>query len=376
MGSFCVLYLELHVPMLSAVVSQEVEGADWVARNRAYKRNAARWAKSQPGPRLCVLKTVMAVMASLIHRALQIAGAAWQEAQERRARAGQTRSYRMLEAAVSQDLRDFYIGMVRVLLQLPRGLSLSVMTLDLKLLLFRVASKAMCALHILLRRSRRMNPYSLFLSLLTLKYDETTSCMWDALRSFFQERYPEFTNDAKSCLEAVAETLDRDISGIEARHALSRRITVARSVQTWAPKLAATSAEFTVRQVLLQQGVDASCHPDDQRNNQDSTNNAAKKKKVVGGGGGMWRAYLHEQSQGRRFTRSTIQELSEEFRNLSESDKAYYKDLGNRATLAHRHGYQSFGERAPRRRGLPRIADAAVGAAPMDSRAVLTSCDA
>ena len=178
-----------------------MEGADWATRNRAFKRKAHRWAESNPGPRLCVLQTAMLVMSSLMHRALQIAAVAWQECQEKKAMQGQPRSFRMLEAACSQDLREYFVAMVRVLLQLPRGLSLSSMTLQLKLLMLRVVSKAVCSLHTLLRRVRSMHPYLLFRSLETHEYDATPPCLWDALRSYFYEKFPHFTDDAKHVLK-------------------------------------------------------------------------------------------------------------------------------------------------------------------------------
>ena len=347
-------------------IPEDVQAADWVARNRAYKRNARRWADSGPGPRLCVLKTAMLVMAALMHRALQVAGVEWQRQQEKKASQGQDRSYRMLEAAFSQDLRDYFVGMIRILLRLPQGLSLSKMTLPLKLLMLRVVARSMCSLHVLLRVAREMHPYLLFRSLLTHEYDKTPPCMWDSLRTFFHESFPDFSEDARASLEALAETMDRCISTIEARHALTRRLTVARGVQTWIPKLASTSAEFCLRQVLLQQGPEAFA-------SQASDEPAGKTKpeKKRRGGGGACRAFLHEHSAGRRFTKSSLKELLQEFHSLDPTALAYYEDLGKRAAFAHRNGYHSFGERKPR---VPRTAQQALADnAPMVSGQHLTS---
>ena len=214
---------------------------------------------------------------------------------------GQPRSFRMLEAACSQDLRDYFVQMMRILLQLPRAVSLATMTLQLKLLMVRVVSRGVCCLHMLLRQARGMHPYLLFRSLETHNYDDTPPCLWDSLRFFFHEMFPTFSDDAKASLEAMAETLDKCISSIEARHALSRRLTVAKGVQTWTPKLAAMSAEFCLRQVLLQQQAAAEVATDEQ---------AEQAQKKRSGGGGAYRAFLHERSAGRRFSRSSIQELT------------------------------------------------------------------
>ena len=191
----------------------------------------------------------MTVMASLMHRALQIAGAAWAEKQDRESANGRSRSYRLLEAAFANDLKDYFCGMCRVLLPLPRGIPLAAMTLKLKAMMFRVASRAMCSMHALLRTARRMHPYLLFRTLVTGEYDESPPCMWDALATFFRAEFPEFSEEARASLEGLAEIVDKCISSIEARHALSRRLTVSRGVQTWTPKLAAASAEFCIRQV-------------------------------------------------------------------------------------------------------------------------------
>ncbi len=59
-------------------------------------------------------------------------------------------------------------------------------------------------------------------------------------------------------------------------------------------------------------------------------------------GGGAWRAFCHERCKGSRFTLASIQQLSEDYRNLSVSEKQRYVEAGAAAVLARKHGYQSF----------------------------------
>ena len=318
-----------------------------MTRNRAFRRNAERWSRSHPGPRLCVLKTCLIIMDTLLHKALQVAGTAWVEKQERKAARGEARSYRMLEAAGNQDLIEYFASMMRVMLQLPLGIMLVSMTLQLKCLLYRVASRAMCSLHLLLRVPRGLHPYVLFRSLTTGIYDELPSCLRDSLADFFHKRFPDFTREARACLEALAEMTDKCISSIEARHALSRRLTVARGVQTWVPKVASTSAEFSLKQTLLLQKSQStdSDKPDVTVGRRKGRAPGKQPGARGGGGGGAYRAFLHERSQGRRFTRIGIRQLTDEFHALDPEAMAYYEEQGRLATLAWRSGYHAFGAR-------------------------------
>ena len=302
----------------------------------------------------------MLVMSSLMHRALQIAGVEWAHAQEKKASLGQPRSYRMLEAAFSHDLQEFFGGMMRTLLQLPRGLGLEQMTLKLKQLHFRVASRSMCSMHMLLRGPRRMHPYVLFRALATGTYEDMPPpCMHDALASFFLSKFPNFTADAKACLEGLAEAVDRCISSIESRHALSRRLTVARGVQTWTPKLASTSAEFSLRQVLLQENTGLAAAAQENPASAATATAAKPAKKApgkqrgaLGGGGGPYRAFLHERCAGQKLNRASMKALADEYRNLGEDAMTYFREQGRLATLAWRNGYHAFGERRQRTPGL------------------------
>ena len=292
----------------------------------------------------------MLIMDHLMHRCLKVAGQEWLKQQELKAFRGEPRSYRMLEACAQRDLNVYFANMIRLLLRFPRGIEQAVMTIRLKLLCFRLVSRAMCSLHQLLRLARNGVPYALFTSLETGTYCDLPPCQWDALALQFRTWFPQFTTEARAALESLAELIDLDISTVESRHAACRRITVARGVQTWAPKLATTSAEYTLRQMVLAQasfGVKA--EKEAQATKEEQPQGSAKK----GGGGGSWNAFLHERAMGRRVDECS-RSLAQEYRNLSDADKAYFDRQGQLGKLASRHGFAAFGAR-DRQRSRPSL---------------------
>ena len=153
------------------------------------------------------------------------------------------------------------------------------------------------------------------------------------LTSWFRKTFPDFTADAGACLEALAHVTDRCISSVEARHALTRRITTMQGLHTWAPKLAATSAEFTLRQILAEMRLQGD---DPAGAGATKPSRQGKQPGARGGGGGSYRAFLHERSRGQRLTLASIRSLTLEYHGLDEASKAYYRDQGRLATLAWR----------------------------------------
>ena len=182
--------------------AEETDATSWVARNKAFRRNAATWSLSNPASRLVILKSCMAVTASLIHRCLQIGSSEWEAEQELKASRGQARSYRILEAASLHDLKDFFAGMFRLLLQPPRGLAREQLNSQILVLLFRMVSRAVCAMHQLLRRARRSYPYKLFTAMTENCYPNDPSCLYDELTVQFKAWFPEFNADASVHMQA------------------------------------------------------------------------------------------------------------------------------------------------------------------------------
>lgn len=246
----------------------------------------------------------------------------------------------MVEAALQRDLKEFFIGFMRLLVQPVMGLAAAEETLQNKLLLFRLISRATCSMHCLLRSMRSMYPYSLFLALVTKQYGEDPPCMFDELAVQFRKWYPTFDSEASAALECLAEGVDLDISAVEARHASSRRIVLSKGLQTWAPTIGHVSADWSFKQIHSRECSSAS-----------KVGNVKTKQQTgyKGGAGGAWRAYVHAQSTGKKLCRDDFKRLSEEYRALSEHERNHYKHLGEQGTLAAKHGGRAFGPRVRKR---------------------------
>ena len=325
----------------------EVNASDWVKRNRAYKRNAAAWADSKPAHRLAILKQAMMPMATLMHRALRLASKEWCDEQELKTARGEARSFRLLEAARQEDLKEYFTNMLLLLLQPLKGVPFVQLTASLRIRMFRVVARGVCSMHQLLRLGRRAFPYQLFHALETGEYSEASPCLFDEFTQAFKTWHPNFDEEAGVCLEAVAEAVDLEIAAIEARHALSRRLVVSKGVQAWVPHLANTSAEWSVRQIILRES-EVRPRAVDKPVARPLKRQPGKQEGARGGGGGPWKAFLHERAAGRKICKSVAKQLSDEYNNLTAEEMSYFQLLGRDGTTAWRHGFHAFGERQDR----------------------------
>ena len=326
--------------------------SDWVARNRAFRRNALLWARSKPCLRLMVLKLAMQAMVGLIHRLLHLGSEDWEKEQELKTARGEQRSYRMAEAAFQNDLKEYFQKMLLLLLRFPPGIRRQDLTASLQVLLFRVVSRAACSMHQLLRQRRNGQPYLLFRQLKEASaWDGGPPCMRDELSTAFYRWYPEYSPGAAVSLESLALAVDLDIAAIESRHAASRRIITSVN-QTWAPSMQQVSAEWTLRQMCLRQAETQPLRPDEAEEGIKSQPRRAKRQGqgkqqgAKGGGGGPWRAFIHEMCQGVKLTLSVAREMSAAYRALTPQEMKHYQALGAAGNLAWRHGHASFGERS------------------------------
>ena len=236
------------------------------------------------------------------------------------------------------------------------------MTLQNRVLAFRLISRAACSMHHLLRSARNHHPYLLFLALLNQKYgdDSGPACLWDELTVQFRTWYPEFTNEACAALEALAEAIDLDIAAIESRHAVSRRLVMTKGVQAWVPSVQSVSADFSYGQVRRNEtskGVkmtdpaqsDEACDTMPNQNQRLCSAASVPNRKKRRGGGGSWRAFVHLNLHGDKLTSAKATQLSEQYRALSDEEMAPYITLGEQGTLAARYGSGAFGERRRQR---------------------------
>ena len=329
----------------------DVNASDWVKRNRAFKKKAGLWSMSRPLPRLTALSLCASVMDRMMHGCLHVASKQWEREQQQKVARGQARTYRMVHAASQADLKVFYAGMLHMLLLCPDVLATADKNLETRSMLSRLISRSMSSMHQLLRRHRRGQPYKLFLALQTGMYDQDPECMWGELTSAFRKWWPRLNAEAKSALEMLADVLDMDISAIESRHALARRLAILRGTQVPVPRVRTTAAEWTLKQIAVQEtdhtppmyrrGEHGKVSPSQPK----PPKKAGKKDGARGGGGGPWKAYLHTMHAGRKFTAASIRELRDAYNSLSEEEMSHSARLGHLGNLAWRSGHASFGER-------------------------------
>ena len=155
-------------------------------------------------------------------------------------------------------------------------------------------------------------------------------------------------------LEAVAQMTSCDIAQIEARHSSNREISMMRA-RGWWPSLKAIAAVFIARTVARMSSSSASSSNDDGA----SPASSSRKKKPRRGGGGAYRAFVSAMLRGTSggVSAARLSEVAQQFRNLTESEKQFYEEVGEAATRAHAAGHEAFGA-GGRGRGERRAPDA------------------
>lgn len=176
--------------------------------------------------------------------------------------------------------------------------------------------------------------------------DEVTLCLchlFDTCESFCGD-------DCRAILIALATLVEVDIGAIERQRAISRKVIQSRNT-THAVTLQTLSADFMVRQSMQRSTDSFSFQHFDctsivrklKRRHLRNSKQTKKKIKKRKGGGGAYRAFLSVRTKGTAATAESWSQAKVAYRNLSEEDKAYFKDLGRLATAAHRQGFKAFG---------------------------------
>lgn len=164
--------------------------------------------------------------------------------------------------------------------------------------------------------------------------------LWSCEASREQLSSPE----SMAILEALASGISLDIGQIEAKHASNREVSLLRS-RGWLPSLQSVTAAFVAKTARLFKETVEPRRAGQESQDQPPPTRQPKKRR---GGGGAWRAYVHVRAAGMRLDGPALSRLSEEYRRLSEEDKAHYAFVGQRASLAHSQGHSAFPRHAQR----------------------------
>ena len=286
-----------------------------IEQKRAFKKKAGLWAQSQPLPRLTLLMQMMTVIRHLQHKFFHLASAKFEREQQVKCARDSHRTYRVLEVALGKDLQQAFEAIYACFAREPLGFPIHARNLKHRSLAFRLLARCGSALHQVMRFVHQRHPYRAFL---LLKQAEGSlqdlasepACMRDEFSADFFTRFNrEQQEEALVTLEAIAAGVDVDISAMEARHALTRRTTVQKSLQTWVASLESVNVTWTVRQCQRQNQNKARAQPKPKTqqptDHKEKTNKGMKRKlgesqagpaktKTSGGGGGPFRAFIHE----------------------------------------------------------------------------------
>ena len=100
---------------------------------------------------------------------------------------------------------------------------------------------------------------------------------------------------------------------MESRHAVVRRLTVLRSLQTWAASLEDINVRWAMKQACQNTKTQMRSK---QREDVKKGRKRGKHRHGPGGhggGGGAWRAFLHVSYAGQKFNKDTIKQASAEY---------------------------------------------------------------
>ena len=265
----------------------------------------------------------------------------------------------MLEAANGTILETAFAQLVQNLIQPLAALVPEDCTVRNRAFGFRLHSRLGCALHQLLRMPHDGHPYLLFKILLgdpesVESAVSTPACMHDELAHAFFARYPADSmafgdnTRARATLQVLADICQIDIAQLESRHAAVRRLTLKKSLHTWVADFQQLASDWTCRTVAAARATADNTGEKQEQKSKD-VNDVKKKKRK--GGGGAYRAFLHFRYKGQRATPQLWAQAAREYWNLSSDERAYYQELGRRASIAWRAGFRAFATNEPAAHG-------------------------
>jgi len=317
---------------------------DWAAWNAHLKQTLATWITREPVTHLVVMRIVMTPLVDLMHVLLRISSHNWELEQQALYAEGHGRSFRIIEAASGRHVEAATRGLHQLFHDHPQALPMKSMTLSTRNLMFRMLARSLAGLQFLLEHSHTGFPYRLFLAMRgpeeAQKILDAEPCLRDELSSIILGRFNTVEKlcgpDCQSILECIAIMADIDIATIESRHAATRRVISARSVQTHASSLEAISAEWVLRQHgLVKRDFRARAGWKAKKGRGGEGEGGGRRRKVTRKrtvGGGAYRAFLHIKSAGGiAWTPEKMRAMAVEYRQLSATDSLYFKEIGRLA---------------------------------------------
>ena len=318
------------------------EGKSWTAINQEYAKKANDFASGYIPPELfsAVLLVLQPAM-QLLQGQLRVAGQEWQKMQEFEASQGRPRTFPAVEKARGSLLSSCLQRLFRVFGDAPPGFSLNSYVRRARSLLFRLLSALTSVLHFNMRRFERSFPWQLF-TLLASTSDacvdallELPECLRDPVAQRFFGLFPApqevRSREALAFLQMLACMIQTDISSVEASHASTRELCMARSrgrIPTIQSVAADTFFRFVRKRYDPAGAQDRESRRGPQGPGQAEQQEKKRKRQHRHRFQGAWRAFLHKRLQGRALTTSLIKEMSAEYQQLSFDEWTTFYELG------------------------------------------------
>lgn len=328
--------------------------------NDTMRKRACKWASlSGLASAVAVFRHCIAPAMSAMHRNLFIGSEAWDTDQEVLAAKGMQRSYKVLDEASGNGVAEFNENLYHRFHSLLPAVQDRSKTRSTRALAFRLLSRTGSGMHHFVEMDRQTFPVKLFEGMVSndanLVYESALSsgCLLDEISEQFLQQFPNAESynsaDATAILLAMATMWEVDITLIEARHAAVRRLVKARSVQTHVLKLDFLNGDYACRQHARQLLRFYPERPQTLKKKKASAKVRKISKKTgkpIRRPGGAWKAFMHVNLKG-KFSRQSMGQLAQQYRSLHETEKEWFKDLGEMAKLRAASGLAGFGDGNP-----------------------------
>ena len=358
-------FSQLHVsggPEAAEGAQPSAEKLSWAEFNKAMRGKAAQFAGLKPGGAIALLKPVMRLNMDMLYHSLKVSSDDWDR--EQGSKGSNVRCYRVLDEYGGKHVHSFYDGLKILFFSVPKAIPKYSLAKNMRTLLFRLLSRAGASHHQLLDRFRQGFPTKLFGALLgNMAVLTARPCLLDELstkiRDSFKTEAELSGEDGQAVLHCLASVWDLDIVAIEAKHATVRRMIVSRSNQAPAPSVSVVSADFAIHQMAKQHLLQESWkgqqaarlgrfgrkqRKQGAKEADDAGLPLRKKRKRASQPGGPWKAFVHVNAKGVRVTKETGKRMSDEYRNLTPEQTAWYHELGEAARISGLAGHKPFPE--------------------------------
>ena len=334
--------------------------SDWAQQNETHRKVAAEFVGRRPLGKITIMRRVFEPFRKLLNQLISMSSDKWDrkqaslEAAHLLGKGTEPRAFRVLVAAL-QTLENNFQREIAELGKPGHWSFLPAVDMDVATrgLVFRMLSKALVVVEVLLKLGHDAFPTKLFLlladaDLADLFEDEdlTPPCMVDSSAKACIAKYGLRGQEAQVALRMIAIVAYLDIVQIEQRHApLRRRLKV--MAPTNAPTVSDLSSDFVFRQFRLRRASGGRVQAKTKRG--ERSKKRGKRGPTAGarkGGGGAWRAYVRRESKGKRGGLPNAKELAAKYAALAPEERASLLEVGRIATASARRkesGANSFG---------------------------------